>query len=207
MAFNLQIRADVVDIRQDTPQPSDVFFVDTNVWFWQTYTNAGSSAKTYQIRDYPRYLTKVLSSGASLIYSGLSLAELAHLIERTEREIFNQLNSTQIRPKDFRHDYPSERSNVVKEVQLAWAQVKSIAACASIEVNETTTDSVLARFATQALDGYDLLMLEAIARTSSPKIQVLTDDSDYAVVPGIQLFTSNKRVIQAAKAQGRLVTR
>jgi len=37
MTINLTVRAEVIDVRTDTPQPSDTLFVDTNVWLWQTY--------------------------------------------------------------------------------------------------------------------------------------------------------------------------
>ena len=36
---------------------------------------------------------------------------------------------------------------------------------------------------------------------------VQADDGDFATVPGIQVFTANRNVIQAARAQGRLATR
>jgi hypothetical protein len=38
-------------------------------------------------------------------------------------------------------------------------------------------------------------------------VQVITDDGDFSTVPGIQVFTANRNVIQAARAQGRLITR
>jgi hypothetical protein len=57
------------------------------------------------------------------------------------------------------------------------------------------------------VDGYDLLILEAISRAGTGQIQVITDDMDYATVPNIQVFTSNGRVIQAAIAQGKLLYR
>jgi hypothetical protein len=33
MAINITIQADVIDITNDNPQKSDIFFVETNVWF------------------------------------------------------------------------------------------------------------------------------------------------------------------------------
>jgi hypothetical protein len=37
--------------------------------------------------------------------------------------------------------------------------------------------------------------------------QVITDDSDYATVPGIRVFTANSNVIKAARNQGKLLKR
>jgi hypothetical protein len=76
-----------------------------------------------------------------------------------------------------------------------------------LAVNEEITNAALTRFRTQALDGYDLLILEAISRAEVGQVKVITDDMDYAVVPGIQVFTNNGLVIQQATAQGKLLIR
>lgn len=200
------IQADIIDIKTDTPQQSDIFFVDTNVWFWQTYTNAAFSAKPYQITDYPTYINKTQLNGATLTYSGLILAELAHIIEKTEYEIYIQSHA-RLHIKDYRHNYPAERANVVTEVKFAWGRVKKLAVPINLTVDDTTTDAALKRFQTQAVDGYDLLLLEAISKAGVGKVKVITDDMDYSVVPDIQVFTSNKYVIQDATRQNKLVAR
>ena len=201
MAVNYTVQAEVVDIQSDTPKQDDIFLVDTNVWYWLTYTKASTSAQAYQITAYPSYLAKAISAQALLLYCGLSLAELAHNIEQTERKIF----STTLKPKEYRHNNPVQRSNVVAEVEAAWNQVTSIAASTDITVDETTTNASLARFQTQPLDGYDLLILEAMAQAGT--VKVITDDGDYVTVPGIQVFSANYNVITAARNQGKLLTR
>lgn len=200
------IQADIIDIKTDTPQQSDIFFVDTNIWFWQTYTNAAFTAKRYQITDYPNYINKTRQNGATLTYSGLTLAELAHIIEKTEYDIYVQSNGY-LHFKKYRHDYPTERANVVAEVQFTWRRVKKIAIPINLTVDDATTDAAINRFTTQAVDGYDLLMLEAISKAGAGTVKIITDDMDYSVVPGIQVFTSNKYVIQDAAIQNKLVRR
>lgn len=201
MAVNYTVQAEVVDIRSDTPKKDDIFLVDTNVWYWYTYTNASISSRPYQIREYPSYLAKAISANSLLLYCGLSFAELAHQIEKTQREIF----SSTIKPKEYRHNFPAERAKVVAEVQAAWNQVTSIAACAEILINETTTNTALIRFQTQLLDGYDLLILEAMDKAGVK--QIITDDGDYVTVPGIKVFTANGGAISAARIQGKLLVR
>ena len=91
MAIHYNIRADVIDIRNDIPKPEDTFLVDTNVWYRLTYTRASQAdapPKSYQASDYPSYIGKALSAKSNLRRCGLSLSEVAHLIEKTEREIF-----------------------------------------------------------------------------------------------------------------------
>lgn len=210
MTINLNVRADVIDIKTDTPQQADIFLVDTNVWFLQTYTNASASSRSAPQRtlEYTRYLATARNSGATLAYSGLILSELANAIERTEFEIFKQRSKNpQLNKKEYRHNYPAERMKVVSEVQSAWSQVKSIAVPVNLKIDDETTDASLARFQAQALDAYDLMLLEAINRAEVGQVKVLTDDLDYAVVPDIQVFTRNYQAIQLATAQKKLVSR
>lgn len=201
MSVRYDVQANVVDLRNDYPTDNDIFLVDTNVWYWQTYTKASLSADPYQTNHYPSYLLAALSNDSSLMYCGLSLSELAHQIEKTEREIFDR----NIKTKEYRHKYPSQRQNLVQEIQDAWEQVTSIAVCADIIVNESTTDKALQRLETQLLDGYDLLILEAMEKANISK--VITDDGDYVTVPNITVFTANRNVINAAQGSGKLKRR
>ncbi|HHT9159848.1 MAG TPA: PIN domain-containing protein [Candidatus Brocadiaceae bacterium] len=203
MAINYTIQADVVDIRQDIPKPDNIFLVDTNVWYWLTYTRA---PKNYQTKDYPSYINKALSAKSQLHKCGLSLAELAHLIERTELEIFSKASGfDKNKKKEFRHNHPKERTNAVSEIQAAWGLVETMSQTIDIQINKHTTDDALSRLSTQILDGYDLFILESIMKAGVVKI--ITDDGDFSTVPNILVFTSNVNVIQAAKVQGKLLKR
>jgi len=191
----------VVDIRSDAPKNDDIFLVDTNAWYWYTYTNASISSCPYQITEYPSYIAKAISANSLLLYCGLSLAELAHNIEQTEREIF----SLTLKSKEYRHNFPTERAKVVAEVQAAWSQVISSAVCTDVLVSEETSNAALTRFQTQLLDGYDLLILQAMDKAGVR--QIITDDGDYVTVPGIKVFTANSGAIATAKTQGKLLVR
>jgi predicted nucleic acid-binding protein len=201
MVINYMVQAEVVDIQSDNPKADDIFLVDTNAWYWHTYTNASISSRFYQITEYPSYIAKAISANSLLLYSGLSLAELAHNIEKAEREIFGST----LKPKEYRHNYPTERVKVVTEVQSAWSQVTSTAVCTDVLVNEETSEAALTRFQTQLLDGYDLLILEAMDKANIA--QIITDDGDYVTVPGIKVFTANNGAIAAARNQGKLLVR
>lgn len=211
MTINLSIQADVIDITTDTPRSEDVFLVDTNVWLWQTYGNATVNAKQNIIRRsrrYSSYLGLALPVGAQLKYCGLTLAELAHVIEKTEYEIFKRQNQLKtLTVKQYRHNYPQEHQCMAAFVQLAWSQVTSLAASVDITVDSTLANAALQRFQNQSLDGYDLFLMEAISRAGVNKVQVLTDDMDYACVPGIELFTNNGLVLKEAAHQGKLIVR
>jgi hypothetical protein len=99
MAVNYTVRAKVIDIRRNNPKQKEAFLVDSNVWYWMTYTKASSSALAYpalpyQTTRYPSYISKALSAKSQLYHCGLSLNELSHIIEGTERDIFKRSTPT-----------------------------------------------------------------------------------------------------------------
>lgn len=204
MTINYVIQAEVVDIKADSPTATEAFFVDTNVWYWMTYPNAATGAFPSQLSDYPAFVNRALAAGARICYSGLSLAELSHLIEKTEREIYEKSVSL-IRTKEYRNNLPGERSRVVSEVEAAWGQVKSLSSPLALTVDEKTTDAALDRFRMEKLDGYDLFILETMKNHGV--VQIITDDGDFATVAGIRVFTANRNVLLAARTQGKLLPR
>lgn len=208
MAVQYSIRADVVDLTSDTPNGDDVFLVDSNVWYWTTYSRCGLSVQPptqHQLRNYPQYLAKAFGAKAKLLRCGLSLAEIAHVIEKTEREIYNRATQQQLGTKEYRHNLPSERQSVVAEIQSVWSQIKSIAQPLDVLVDDVATISAVNAFSTHPLDGYDLFMIEAMRKAGV--IRAITDDGDYAAVDGIQIFTCNKNLLNLAQQQGRLLIR
>lgn len=203
------VRADVIDIRTDAPQATDEFLVDTNVWCWLVYTRIALGSRPpsqAKVLSYSGYVNQVLTRGAQLRRCGLSLAEMIHLIEKTEREIYRHAGGGPLlQTKEFRHNFPAERAKVVTEIRAAWSQVKAMASCLDSTVDEPTTEAALVRFQNEPVDGYDLFLLEAAAVGQIQK--VITDDGDYCCVPGLQMFTGNQSVLAAAQAQGRLLVR
>lgn len=75
MPVNLNFQASVIDIKNDIPQKQDIFIVDTNVWFWETYNDAAFSIRSrdrYKLIDYSNYLIQAFENEATLAYSGLT---------------------------------------------------------------------------------------------------------------------------------------
>lgn len=203
MAINYIIHAEVVDITTDSPKVDDAFLVDTNVWYWMTYPKATSYVPG-KLAEYPGYLNKALAEDSKMHHSGLSLAELSHLIEKTEREIYERSNGT-IKSKEYRHNLSGERSRVVSEIKAAWGQVVSLADPLTVTIDAITAVAALDRLQTEKLDGYDLFILESMKNHGV--VQVITDDGDFITVSGIQVFTANRNVITAARDQGKLKIR
>jgi hypothetical protein len=208
MTLNLTVRSDVIDIKTDNPRKGDIFLVDTNIWLWYTYQNSIRGLKAHRRKDIATYLylTQANSAGAVLVYSGLILIELASVIENREFKIFREMNPG-VEKKEYRHNFPEERANVVELVESAWYTIKDFAVPVDITVDASTMDAASQRFREQSLDGYDLLHLEAIAKAEPGHIKVMTDDSDYCTIPDIKLFTLHHSVIAAAQNQNKLIMR
>jgi len=204
--INYSIQANIVDITSDRPQAEDVFLIDSNVWYWMTYTRASEAPNPpcpYQITLYPNYLKMALDTGSALYLSNLSLAELSHLIEKTQREIYSRVHNIRINPKTYRHNFPQERSIVVSEVEAAWSQVTSLAKALVENIDEATTKQGLLHFQQEKVDGYDLFILESMKKNGIS--QIITDDGDFSSVPGITVFTANQGVLAAAKEQNKII--
>jgi len=205
MPVAYSVKATVVDLCVDLPKATDRFYVDTNAWFWTVYSNVQFSPlppSHNQTQEYPAYLKRVLNMGGQLNWCGLSLSELAHLIEKTEFEIYHQTSSSLLNSKEYRHNLPNERARVVQEIQTAWQAVESMAVCMNApEINAASTTAALHDFAQLPVDGYDLFVIHALKAAGIT--QVISDDGDFCCVPGITLFTAHQSVISAARAQGR----
>ncbi|MEN6519225.1 MAG: hypothetical protein ABFC38_13805 [Methanospirillum sp.] len=209
MAYAIDVRADVIDI-QTAPPPPNTLFVDTNVWFWYAYPRASLSKRPprpYQKQFYPAFLGQAFASGCRLYHSGLELAELVHLIENSEREAYNTLWNKQFETKDFRHSVPQMRKRLFAEVKTVWDQVELRSESIDFAIEPTMTRAVLNRYAADPLDGYDLFFIEPLLQSgSSIPARVLTDDGDFAAVPGIVVYTANRSVVDQARIAGRLIT-
>lgn len=208
MSVQYAISADVADISQTSPLGTDCFLVDSNVWLWMTYSNAGHGEQSWRgavMRQYDVFVQKASAANARLCCSGLSLAELSHIIEKTEREIYERSIGNSITPKEYRHNLVGQRTRVISEIQAAWGQVASLAEPLTVTIDTPTVDAALYRLQTEKVDGYDLFFLESMKKHGV--VQVITDDGDFTSVPGIQVFTANRNVINAARSQGKLLTR
>jgi hypothetical protein len=203
MVISYTVQAKVVDINSDLPRQSDIFLLDTNILLWQTYPPATLSLsnpnRLAAISTYFDYISDAISVGATLCYSGLSLAELTHNIEKLEKKNSGCRDTL----KEYRHNYPAERDKVVAEVQAAWGLVNNIAVPESITIDVTTMNRALQRFQTEKLDGYDLYIIET-AQNIEGITGIITDDGDYVTAAGITVFTLNSDAIASALAQGKL---
>lgn len=207
MAIRLQ--ADIIDLRQDTPQPNDHFFIDSNIWYWVGYTPATKRREEpAQVLDYGSYLFQAMHFDAALYYTPLSLIELSHSIERAEWEsTVRDTNRPNLSFKHFRRMYHQARQQTLARIAAAWEMVLTLCGdnCLSILADETLALPFLHTFGATAIDGYDVLMLHAMQNAALH--QVITDDADFGQVAGLQVFSANAYLLEQADQQSRLVRR
>ena len=104
-----------LDLNKHSPVKNELYFVDSNVWFWTTYVTSKHMAlpqppQEYQTSTYPAFLEKVLNEGAKLCHCPLTLAELANIIENTELDFYRKtINNINFKKKEFRQKRTSGR--------------------------------------------------------------------------------------------------
>jgi predicted nucleic acid-binding protein len=198
-----RVLATVIDIRNDKPRPDDNFLIDTNVWLWQTYTRATIGPHAQRTADYEHYLKDALSTKARLLRCGVSLAELAHVIEDFEWKLHCDTKG-QARRKEYRW-LDAERTAVATLIEQSWAQVSSMSELIETKMDARFVADCLLRVKSSVIDGYDAVLVESAV--TSGIAQIITDDSDYCSVKGLELFTRNPAVLAAARSAGQTLSR
>jgi len=90
MSVQYTVQSEVFDITQVAAFNTDCFLVDSNVWLWMTYSNAGHGEPSWRsvlMSQYAAFVQGAIAGDAKVCCCGLSLAELSHTIQKTEREI------------------------------------------------------------------------------------------------------------------------
>jgi len=197
----------VFDIRSFEPTYDHAFIVDTNAWYWTTYSRATLSylpaPQTNQVEQYSRFIKKALDAGATIGRCGLSFSELAHRIENSEKKIYEKchLGGKEIPLKQFRRD-GGLRQKVVSEVRSAWGQVVRMSEHSTVSISRESVDGAVDTFQNSAMAAYDLFIVEAMKQNKIGGI--LTDDADFATLTGWNIFTCNPRVIAEARKAEKL---
>lgn len=207
-AFAPRVRARVVDLRRTPPKEGQRFLVDTNVWYWTTYTKASQATRRpheYQQRHYPHYLMRVLDAGGLLLHAATLLLELLSVIEAAEADLYftaNRPTSPELASrKGFRHAFPEQRKVVIDEVAAAWGQIESMSELQAMALDGAAMANLVAEMSLQEADAIDALLLR-IARAEG--VPLITDDMDLATGEGVVVYTANGRLLDEARGCGRL---
>jgi predicted nucleic acid-binding protein len=203
--INYDIKAKVVDIKKYNPNPNDTFFIDSNVLIWifsSKHSRGGDKHGLYQTKEYASFFHKALKARSKLYVCGLSFSEMSHFIEDMEFKHFSNLNP-QVTRKEYRHNYLSERNNVIEEINAAWNGVSQVSEILELNVDKSSVDNSISLISSSMLDGYDVFLVSATKTNGI--INILTDDGDFSSLEGVKLFTANNGVIKAAMEQWKLI--
>jgi predicted nucleic acid-binding protein len=179
-----------LDIRKKEPAKGDIFFVDTNVWYWTTYAASKQfftkAPKDYQIEFYPNFIEKALTNEADLYYSPLTLIELTSLIERSEFEVFKAFEGDpNYTFKRFRNN-DAQRKSVIEELRTAWGQVQAMAKELPATIETGLSENLISMVENYRIDGYDALYIKFMQDNKISNI--ITDDKDFRKIDGVNLY-------------------
>lgn len=193
MAKGVPILADLVDLRLDPPLDGEPILVDTNVWNFFVFPSFYVDHYR-RTRWYTSALKRLVRAETTLYHSGLSLSELAHMVEKHHWEAYKRKKrKSKVTIKQFRAKGVC-REAVVEQVQAAWSQVIEYSEPLEAHIDAASTAAALASFQTYPLDGYDLFLLESMRAAGITRI--LTDDQDFARVEGLEVLTANRGVLE-----------
>lgn len=186
----------ILALASHQPIKGERYFIDTNVWFWATYVASKTIAlpqhpERYQLEDYPRFLEEALDNGAKLCHCPLTLAELANIIEKTEWDIYKKhINDAFLDKKAFRK-IPTERKNVLNEIQVAWDTINGMSTCIDVALNSKFATQSCTILAEGSVDAFDAFFVQTMRNHNID--YVVSDDYDFSTIHQQILITANRK--------------
>ena len=216
--LNLNVRAQVIDIRKHRPTQGHCFFVDTNVWgyYFDDIFKPGRELENYK-KNYINYIDEVIFSRAKLQYSCTVGAELFGLVENRLLGIENTLRRKKyhsnksktdkfkkIEKKEYRHNRTDgDREEYLELVRAILDGVKKLASdFLEVKLNKAALKIISEVMGNAEIDSSDALIV-ATMKTNGVT-DIITNDMDFATVDGIRVFTANGAAINCAREQDKL---
>lgn len=211
------VKARVIDIRDpDAPLPK-IAVSDANVLYIINYDFSALAAGIrtppfYQTRFYPAWWKRAIGAGVTLCTPANCLAELAHIIERTELENLWRTDPSppELDPRnpdqDFnprytktvRYHYHEQLRNVRDDIQTTLQSIqKSVNVLPQVGHDLNAFGQAVQQWVSSAADFGDALLVVAAKRAGIPHI--VSDDADLVTFDGITLYTANRNAIDSAK--------
>ncbi|MDT2816270.1 hypothetical protein P7H55_00170 [Vagococcus lutrae] len=192
----------IFNIENCTISKGDVFLVDTNIWFWLTYQNA-SSARGYKpekVQKYTTFMNEVMNQGAKLHASLITYTEIMNIVERTEFDVFNNIqqqeNKKKIPKKEFRRNSRLRKDttliikNVIEQIDSLTESKDFVQILDYIDIKKLSIG-----LENSVLDPSDIV--NGYLAKENNVINIISDDSDFYSLEGINLYTANPEVINA----------
>ena len=188
--------ANVVDIRNvdiADIDNSEVFAIDTNALIWTHYSKASNpnlNKHSYQVVEYPNFISKLLQNGNRLVTTTLNISELCGVVERNEYKIYKIINSQHnLKLKDFRKllperaNYKIELDNMIMEINTVYDNQIEI-----IEIGTEVITDFQNNITSNTCDLFDYTVIEYLKKTGVKNY--ISDDKDFISVRDINLYTT-----------------
>jgi len=191
--------AQVIDLNATKPIRGEKYFVDTNVWFWTTYVaskdmSIPNAPEDYQVNDYSQFLERIISDGAELCHSVLTLSEIANIVEKKELEIYKRNENLDVFDKKSFRKITEQRNTVIEEVKMAWSVINSMSTCIPVNLDLDFAKSTISVIEEGVLDSYDSFFVQVMRNCNIDCL--ITDDDDFCSIDHQIVITANKKAIK-----------
>jgi predicted nucleic acid-binding protein len=219
------VKASVVDIRPGNALSPKSGVVDANILYiigydFTSFMAAGVRLPPpYQTRFYPAWWKKAIKEGVTFCTTAGVLAEVAHIVERTELEILwrTDPNRPELDPalpgqdftpkyiKTVRHYYFSQLQALRESVDTTLKSIRKLVnVMPQVGQDAQAFDQTLVQWVPSAADFGDAALVASAKRMGMTHI--ISDDADLISFDGITVYTANRKAIDAAVLAGKLVS-
>jgi predicted nucleic acid-binding protein len=219
------VKAQLVDIRVRSSTLPKSVVADANVLYFINYdfsllvAAGGKVPPPYQTRHYPSWWKRAAQGGVTLCAASCSLAEFAHIVERTELE--NLWRTDPNRPeldtgrpgqdfspkytKTVRYYYHAQIKSLRESVETTLDSArKSIAILPRVGQDEEVLNRAIREWVLSAADFADA---DLVASAKGAGIRnIVSDDADLISFEGITVYTANQNAVESAQIAGKLLS-
>lgn len=195
------MQANIVDINDldiKNIDKTEKFALDTNILYWTHYSNASNpnlKVLPYQVTQYPNFIEELLENGNTLVTTVLNITELIHIVENSERKIYNAVNNLKIKKKEYRA-ICTERKKYQNEVKTILSQLKETYGeqIRVIDISEEKINEFVSQMHEGHCDVFDYIILNKLKEEGITNL--ISDDKDFTEESGIVLYTTYASVLQ-----------
>ena len=171
------------------------YFLDTNVLYWYVYPryNTVKTHTQHQAMPYYDFVDKLVSDGNPLYTSIYNITELLHVVEKNEYDIYQTTHpDLPLTIKDYRK-IDAERGNLKRILTTTMSNIKNICTILDFNFTQTILDEFLNSLDSHRCDTFDYAILRNCI--AEKQLNVISDDSDFATMELINLYTANATVL------------
>lgn len=199
----MDIKCDkVFDISERKIPYDEPYYLDTNIWYWLTYPRVTfrNDVQLKKATDYTSFISSLQTKDVELCSTIFTYSELINIVERNE---FNLVKRQYHSKKHFRKDL-TKRKDTLEIIANVLEQVDEFSTPDKVVqiLDYIKAETLIQGLNSTLLDGNDLIV--GMLTKENEIVNIISDDSDFGTLGGINLFTLNAEVIKAAREQGRL---